>query len=155
MIWWRERNVSEKSLLATAGALLVLVLIWFAAVRPLMDARATAEGRLRTAATALAEARADVAALKANAGGSGAQVAPRPLAPFISQSATEQGFTNMNITGDQPDRVSIVTAQVRPANFFGWIGQLEAGGVVIESMNASANSDQTIAVQAVLRAGGG
>lgn len=155
MTWWRERNVREQRLLATAGALLALVLVWFAAIRPLMDARATAENRLRTAATALAEARGDAAALKANARPSGRPAAPRPLAPFVSRSATEQGFTNMTVSGDQPDRVSIVSAQVRPANFFGWIGQLEARGVVIESMNAGANGDQTIAVQAVLRAGGG
>jgi hypothetical protein len=46
-------------------------------------------------------------------------------------------------------------ANARPQAFFGWIGQLEARGLVVESMSARANADQTIAVEAVLRAGNG
>lgn len=152
MNWWRARNLRERRLLATAGALLALVLVWFLAIRPLMDARATSEARLRAATTALAEARADAAALRPSGGG---EAAPTPLAPFVTQSATEQGFTNITVTGDQANRVSIASPQVRPAAFFGWIGQLEARGIVVDSLTAGANADRTIAVQAVLRAGGG
>jgi hypothetical protein len=43
---------------------------------------------------------------------------------------------------------------VRPAPFFGWIGQLETRGLIVDSLSARPNPDQTIAVQAVLRAGG-
>ena len=44
MTWWAARSVREKRLLAVAGSLLALVLAWFLLVRPLMDARSTADG---------------------------------------------------------------------------------------------------------------
>lgn len=152
MNWWSARSVREKRLLAVAGSLLALVLAWFLIVRPLMDARATAEARLQAASTALAQARADAAAF--NRGAASQAEAPSPLAPFITQSATEQGFTNMTVIGNQPDQVAISSPQVRPAALFGWLGQLEARGIAVRSLTATAGANQTISIQATLIAGG-
>ena len=152
MSWWSARSLRERRLLAIAGSLLALVLAWFLFVRPLMDARATADARLQAASTALAQARADAAAFNR---GAAAQVdAPGPLAPFITQSATEQGFTNLAVTGNRPDQVAISSPQVRPANFLAWLGQLEARGIAVRSLTATAGANQTISIQATLVAGG-
>jgi general secretion pathway protein M len=69
------------------------------------------------------------------------------------QSAGEQGFTNLQAVASGPGRVAITVPQARPAPFFGWIGQLEARGLTVESLSARPNPDQTIAVQATLRGG--
>jgi general secretion pathway protein M len=151
--WWAARSVREKRLLLAMTALLALVLIWFLVVRPLLDARAAAEQRLNAAVTELARARAQVAALQQQAAGANARPVAGPLDAFLMQSGGEQGFTNLQAVASGPGRVSITMPQVRPAPFFGWIGQLEARGLVVESLSARPNPDQTIAVQAVLRGG--
>ncbi len=148
MSWWSARSVREQRLLAIAGSLLALVLAWFLFVRPLMDARATADARLQAASTALAQARADASAY--NRGAAAPTEAIGPLAPFLTQSATEQGFTNMAVTGNRPDQASISSPQLRPANFFAWLGQLETRGIAVRSLTATAGANQTISVQASL-----
>lgn len=151
MSWWTQRSVRERRLLTVMAGLIAVLLIWLAAIRPLVNARATAQARLTAATNALAQARAD-AAVSSRSAASPMAVAPRPLAPFVTQSAVEQGFTNMNVTGDRDDVAAITSAQVRPAAFFGWLGQLEARGVIVRSLDASASADQTISVRASLSA---
>ncbi|HZG47337.1 MAG TPA: type II secretion system protein GspM [Allosphingosinicella sp.] len=151
--WWAARTVREKRLLLAMAALLALVLIWLLVIRPLLDARAAAEQRLNAAVTELARARAEVAALSQQAAGSGGSPVAGPLDAFLMQSAGEQGFTNLQAVASGPGRVAITLPQARPAPFFGWIGQLEARGLKVESLSARPNPDQTIAVQATLRGG--
>ena len=149
--WWAVRSVREKRLLITMLAVLALVLIWLAIIRPLMDAEADARARLDSAVAELAQARADAALAGQEAASS---PVPGPVAAFLTQAAGEQGFTNMTITASGPTGASLASPQVRPAAFFAWIGMLEARGLVVESMTARANQDQTISVQALLRARG-
>lgn len=153
--WWAARSIREKRLLLFMTALFALVLIWFLIIRPLLDARAAAEQRLNAAVTELARARAEVAALGQQAASTGGSPVAGPLDAFLMQSAGEQGFTNLQAVANGPGRVSITLPQARPAPFFGWIGQLEARGLKVESLSARPNPDQTIAVQAVLRGGQG
>lgn len=152
--WWEARSVRERRMLVFAAVLLAGVLIWLAVIRPLIDARTRAEARLDAAIAELAKARADASALKQQAAASAANPVPSPLDAFLAQSATEQGLTTITVAASAPNRASISSAQVRPPAFFGWIAQLESRGLAIESLSARANSDQTIAVDAVLRAGG-
>ncbi len=153
--WWAARSLREKRLLLFAAALLALVLVWLLIIRPLMDARANAEARLTAAVTELGRARADAAALKqTSAAAPSSNPVPLPLDNFLRQAGAEQGLTNLAVVADGPGRATLTIAQVRPAAMFGWIGQLEGRGVTVESLSARPNSDQTIAVEAVLRAGG-
>jgi general secretion pathway protein M len=151
--WWSARTVRERRLLTAMMALLLLVFVWLLVIRPLMDARAAADQRLNAAVTELARARAEAAAKVAPAGASSAPV-PLPVDGFLMQSGGEQGFTNLSVVADGASRATISMANARPQAFFAWIGQLEARGLVVESMSARANADQTIAVEAVLRSGG-
>jgi len=153
--WWATRSLREKRLLLVMSLLLLLVLLWFAAIRPLLDARAAAEQRLNAAVTELARARAELAARSQQAAGANAGALPGPLDAFLMQSAAEQGFTNLQAVASGPGRVAITLPQVRSAPFFGWIGQLETRGLIVETLSARPNPDQTIAVQAVLRGGAG
>ena len=151
--WWSARTVRERRLLTAMMALLLLVFVWLLVIRPLMDARAAADQRLNAAVTELARARAEAAAKVAPAGASSAPV-PLPVDGFLMQSGGEQGFTNLSVVADGATRATISMANARPQAFFGWIGQLEARGLVVDSLSARANADQSVAVDAVLRAGG-
>lgn len=151
--WWGARTLREKRLLLAMAALLTLVLLWFAVIRPLMDARAAAEQRLNAAVTELARARAEAAAISRSPAGPNNNPVPLPVDGFLMQSGAEQGFTNLSVVADGASRATISMANARPQAYFGWIAQLEARGLMVESMSARANADQTIAVEAVLRAG--
>jgi general secretion pathway protein M len=135
--------------------LLVGVVIWFLVIRPLSQAQAEASARLDAAVTELAQARAQAASLKQQAASPGGAAVPQPIGPFLTQSATEQGFTNALVTPSGPNRAGVGIAQAKAPTLFGWVAQLESRGLVVESLAARANSDQTIAVELTLRAGGG
>jgi general secretion pathway protein M len=154
-VWWQARSLREKRLLVVASVLLVLVLAWFLIIRPLADAQANAEARLNAAVTELARVRAEAASLKQQAGTTTGTAVPQPIGPFLTQSATEQGFTNALVNPGGPDRAAVSIPQARPPAFFGWIAQLEGRGLVVESLTARPNADQTIAAEVTLRAGGG
>jgi general secretion pathway protein M len=153
--WWSARSLRERRLLIAMAALLTLVFVWLLVIRPLMDARAAADQRLNAAVTDLARARAEAAAATQVTAGPNNNPVPLPVDGFLMQSGNEQGFTNLSVVADGASGARISMANARPQAFFGWIGQLEARGLVVESMSARANADQTIAVEAVLRAGNG
>ena len=152
--WWAARTLRERRLVLAMLALLLLVLLWLLLVRPVMDARAAVEERLNAAVTDLARARSE-AALRQPAAGPAGEPVPLPLDGFLMQQAGEQGLTNLQVTAQGPARARIAIGNVRPQALFGWIAQLEARGVVVESLGARANADQTISVEAVLRARNG
>ena len=153
--WWEARSLRERRLLTVMAALLALLLVWLLVIRPLSDARAAADARLTAAVTDLARARAEASAVRQVASPANNNPVPLPVDGFLMESGGEQGFTNLQVVADGASRATISMANVRPPAFFGWIGQLEARGLVVESLGATANADQTIAVQAVLRAGRG
>lgn len=153
--WWAERSLRERRLLLVMAVLLALVVIWFGVIRPLNDARTAAEQRLNAAVTELARARGQAAALKQVPAAANTNPVPLPVDGFLMQSGGEQGFTNLRVAADGASRATLSIPNVRPAAFFGWIGQLEARGLIVESLSARANADQTIAAEAVLRARSG
>lgn len=152
--WWEARTAREKQLVLAAAVLLALLMVWVAIVRPIADARAAAEQRLNLAVAELAKARADAAALRQARPAGGAPV-PLPLDGFLMTAGSEAGLTNLVVIGDGPARATATVPNVRPQAFFGWLTQLEARGIIVESLSARPNSDQTIAVEAILRARSG
>lgn len=152
--WWEARSLREKRLLLFAAALLAAVLVWFLVIRPLMDAQATASARLDAAVTDLANARAEAASPKQQAATATGAPVPQPIGPFVTQSAVEQGFTNAVVTAPEPARASVSIPQAKAPALFAWIGQLEARGLVIESLEVSASANQSVSILLTLRAGG-
>jgi general secretion pathway protein M len=149
--WWRLRSVREQRLLLVMAILFVGVLLWLGVVRPLAAAFDRAKLRQAAAVTGLAEARAQAAAIAAiERGGS-----PRPTAPitvFVGGQAQAAGFGDPHVVPAGAEGASITLGAVRPQAFFAWIARLEREqGVIVETLNARANSDATLTVQATLR----
>lgn len=151
--WWQGRTARERALLSVMFVTVALVLGWLLLVRPLNAAVVDARARHEAAVLRLADIRAQAAAIRAIESRP-AQALPQPLDALISRSAREGGFQPLNATMEAPDRAAFTIQAVRPQAFFAWLGQMEAMGIVVDRLNATSNSDRTIAVQGALRARG-
>jgi len=134
-------------------AVAVPVLAWLLVIRPLDLALAAARERHGEAVIALAETRAAVEALAAIDGAARTDLAA-PLDITIAQAAAEAGFPVTSVTPEGPARAKLISPSVRPQAFFGWIGQMEARGLIAERLSARASPDQTLAVEVTFRARG-
>lgn len=150
--WWHLRSVREQRLLLVMAMLFAGVLLWLSVVRPLAGAFDHAKLRQVAAVAGLAEARAQAGAIAAIERGR----APRPAAPiaaFVTEQAQAAGFGDPHVVPAGGEAAGITLGAVRPQAFFAWIARLEREqGVMVETLNARANSDATLAVQATLRA---
>ena len=149
--WWRLRTVREQRLLTVMFVLIGLVLAWLLVVRPLDDALDSAKRRHAEAVTALAEARVRSAAAQASRAAP-RRAPPLPLDSFVSRTATEAGFAGARIAGQGPGRATIAVEAARAQAFFGWVRAMEESGLVVESLQARANQDRTLAVEAAFQA---
>ena len=150
--WWSARTLRERRMLLALALVLLGLLVWLVILRPIALARESAEERLTAAATTLAKARGDAAALKnASVPVRGAPV-PLPLDGYLTTAAAEAGLAGIGIAADGAERATVRIANVRPPALFGWIAALEGRGIVVESLSVRANPDQTVAADAVLRA---
>ena len=150
--WWSARNEREQRLLLVMFALLAALLIWLLVVRPLAGALDSAKARHAAAVDAVGIARARAAAAAPAA--DGARVPPGPLDAFVRRAATEAGFAEARVTAPGPGRAAVAIAAARPPAFFAWVRQLEAQGLVVDTLSARANPDRTLAVEVGFRARG-
>ncbi len=149
--WWATRSTREQRLLGVMIALIALVLVWLLVIRPLGDALDGAKQRHNAAVLALAEART-----RTNPGGMRATgTAPLPLDALVGRTAADAGFTAARVSGGGPTMARLTLAAARPQALFGWIARLEAQGVTVERLQARANPDRTVAVEAAFSARGG
>ena len=152
--WWRLRTLREQRLLMVMFALLALVVAWLLVIRPLGDALDSAQRRHAEAVSALAEARARSEAAR-QASAAPRRAPPLPLDAFVSRTATEAGFVGARIVGQGPARATIALDAVRAQAFFAWLRTMEESGLAVESLQARANQDRTLAVEAGFRARSG
>ena len=151
---WAARTPRERWLLGAMAALFALVFVWLLILRPLGDMLSTAKERHGNAVAALAEARAQAAAIAALERQKPAAI-QGPIDQAVAAAASEAGFKLSQLQPEGRGRVSIAIGTARPQALFGWIAGLEAQGYVVERMSASSNPDRTLAAQVVLRARGG
>ena len=151
---WLARSVRERWLLGVMLALVALVLVWLLILRPLSDMLSAARQRQGEAVAALAEARAQAAAI-------GLLERDRP-APFagpiesaVAAAAASAGFQLSGLQAEGPGSVSLAIGAARPQALFGWVEALEAQGYIVQSLTASSNPDRTLSARIVLRARGG
>jgi general secretion pathway protein M len=147
-VWWATRSTREQRLLLVMFGLIALLLVWLLVIRPLGDALDRAKQRHNVAVLALAEARARSNPGGARAGGP----PPLPLDALVSRTAADAGFTAARVTGGGPNMARMTLDAARPQALFGWIATLEAQGVRIERLQARANPDRTVAVEAAFSA---
>lgn len=148
---WLARTPRERRLLAVMLALVALVLAWLLILRPLGDMLSAARERHGNAVAALAEARAQAAAIGAlerhkPIGMDG------PIETGVAAAAAEAGFQLSGLQTEGPGRVSLAIGAARPQALFAWVARLEARGYVIERLSATSNPDRTLSAQIVLRA---
>jgi general secretion pathway protein M len=151
---WLARTPRERWLLAAMLALVALVLVWLAILRPLSDMLSAARQRHGEAAQTLAEARSQAAAIAALERERPAPFAG-PIDTAVAAAASEAGFQLSGLQAEGPGRVSLAIGAAKPEALFGWVSGLEAQGYIVQSLTASTSPDRTLSARIVLRARGG
>ncbi|QPQ53998.1 type II secretion system protein M [Allosphingosinicella flava] len=151
--WWKGRTVREQRMLVALAVVAALVLGWLLVIRPLDAALASAKERHGQAVAALAQTRAQAKAIN-DLTQRPAPALGGPLATVIGTSASEAGFTVSRLDADANGNVTLAIAAARPQAFFAWVAEMESRGAIAANLTASANTDQTLSVQATFRAGG-
>ena len=151
--WFDGRSLREKRLLLAMATLATLTLAWAGIILPIGDGLSDARQRHATAVVRLGDVQARLAVLqdlqRDRPGPLGA-----PLDTVVRLRASEAGFPLSLANPIGSDRLQIAIASARPGALLGWIGDLEARGILVDSLNITNNGDQTVAAQMTLKARG-
>ena len=150
-LWFAGRSLRERRLILGAAMLAVLVLLWFALLRPLDDALADARARETDAVMRLADTRASLDALR-----SAGRAAPlgAPLADTVRASADQAGFALASLDPAGSDRVRVGIASAKGGALIGWLARLERQGVLVDAAQLTDHGDHTLGVDLTLKARG-
>lgn len=151
---WLARTPRERWLLGVMLVLVALVLVWLLILRPLGDIHSAARQRHGEAVAALAEARAQAAAIAALERNRPPPV-QGPIDAALAAAASDAGFQLSGVQPEGPGRASIAIGAARPQALFSWISALETQGYIVQSLTASSNPDRTLSAQISFRARGG
>ncbi len=146
---WAERSLREQRLLLVMFALFAVVVIWFAILRPLTDAKAAAHARLDRATVEAGQIAAAVETLT-DARRAAPPAATGTLSLAVSQSAEAAGFTLAGLDPQGDDRVNLTVASAKSPALFAWLRSLSGQGIFVERMTLRTSSDATLAVDATL-----
>ena len=150
--WWRSRTLREQRLLFVMAALAAILLSWLLIVRPLSDALSSARERHGEAVVALAQARAQ-AKLVTQLQGEATPRAAGPVDALLMRTANETGFKVARVDSAGSALATIAIEAARPQALFQWVDRMEnQEGLLVERLKATANSDQTLAIEATFRA---
>jgi general secretion pathway protein M len=152
-VLWLARSRRERWLLGVMLALVALVLVWLAILRPLSDMLSAARQRHGEAVAALAEARSQAAAIAALERNRPAPYAA-PIDSAVAAAAAEAGFQLSGLQPEGSGRVSLAIGAAKPQALFGWVERLEAQGYIVQSLTATSNPDRTLSARIVLRTRG-
>ncbi len=124
--WMASRSRREQAMIAFLGGLIVIAVVWLAILRPLLDARATAVGRIAAYEQVMVDVRS-----------SGGVVAPTvslsgPLQTAIPTHAATFGIVP-TVTGDDGSAEVSVTG-ARYDAVIPWLAALEASGATLSSV---------------------
>jgi general secretion pathway protein M len=147
---WAARTPRERWLLTVMLGLIALILAWLLILRPLGDMLSAAKARHGEAVAALAEARAEVAAIE-RLERRRPSTAAGPIDLAVAAEASQAGFQLSKLEPRDGDRVALAIGAARPQALFAWVAGLEARGYVVDSLSASVNPDRTLSAQILLR----
>lgn len=148
--WFAALSLREKRLVLAAVALAIITLFWFGLVRPVSDGLADARIRHSTAVQRLAEIESQIESVKIMQRTRPAPISA-PLETVVRERAAEAGFALATVSPQPNNGLQIAIAAARPAAFFAWVADLEASGILVESLSTSDNADQTISATVVLK----
>ena len=123
-----SRSRREQVMIAVLGGVLVIAIVWLAVLRPLLDARASAIGRI----TAYEQVMVDVRAAGSAVSTSTAALSG-PLQEAIPIQAATFGIVP-TVTGDAGSAEVGVTG-ARYDAVIPWLAALEASGATLSSVN--------------------
>lgn len=149
--WWGNHSAAERRLMAGLGIVILLVIVWLGIWRPIEEGLAAGWARQGAALDRFQSVEAKVAALKSLPTGAG-QGVRTPIEQLVSQSAAEAGFTLDRVGSQGAGRMSISIAAAKMSVLLGWLSQLEAQGVTVQTISIVPGvTDGTVSVQAVLQ----
>ncbi|WP_426051807.1 type II secretion system protein GspM [Brevundimonas sp. SL161] len=125
--WMASRSRREQAMIAFLGGLIVIAIVWLAILRPLLDARATAIGRIAAYEQVMVDVRTAGGIVAPTASLSG------PLQTAIPTQAATFGIVP-TITGDDSSAEVSVTG-ARYDAVIPWLATLEASGATLSSVN--------------------
>jgi len=148
--WWGAHSTGERWIMGALGTAIFVVFLWLGVWRPVTDGLNAGWERQGQALDRYSSVRAKIDALKHLPAASPA--AATPIDQLVSQSAAEAGFTLDRVGTAGAGRMSLSIASARTGPLLGWLSQLEASGVGVQSINIVPGvTDGTVAVQAVLQ----
>jgi general secretion pathway protein M len=151
---WAAFSLREKWLVGIMAALFAVVFLWLGVIRPVAGGLEGARDDHAAAVERYAAIRSRVDQIE-RASGERAPDLGAPLDVVVSQSAGEAGFTLDRNDPQGNGRVGIAISQARPVAFLGWLAQLEAMGIEVETLNARpVPGSNVIGATAVLRRAG-
>ena len=152
--WWRGRSRREQILLLILIALFGITFFWLLVVRPLGDGLAAARERHSEAVIALAEAKANAAAI-ARLERDRPRASGGPVELMVTESASAAGFQLSRIQAEGAGKVGLAIEAARPQALFAWVSEMETkNGLIVERLTANANSDRSLSAQINFRARG-
>ncbi len=127
-VWMAGRSRREQVMIAFLGGLIVIAILWLAVLRPLLDARQSAIGRISAYEQVMVDVRTAGGAVAApTAGLSG------PLQSAIPTHAATFGIIPTVTGGDTTAEVSVTGARYDAV--IPWLASLEASGATLSSVN--------------------
>lgn len=147
--WFAGLSLREKILVSILGALVAIVILWLGIYAPLDRAIANAEAEHDAAVERRGRISAMVEALEA---GAGAEIVAidAPLDLYVSQSAGEVGFTLARNELQGPGRAALSISSARPPALMGWLADLEARGIRVESLTTQPAGPDIVSAEIVL-----
>ena len=127
-LWMAGRSRREQVMIAFLGGLVLIAVVWLLVVRPLLDARETAIGRIAAYEQVMVDVRTAGGGVAApTAGLSG------PLQDAIPTHAATFGISP-TMTGDNASAEVAVTG-ARYDAVIPWLASLEASGATLSTVN--------------------
>lgn len=150
--WWAGRDQRERLLLSVMFALIGVLFLWLAVIRPINSGRETAQIRLNAASLDAGRIAAVADALnRARKTAPPSLTVTLPVA--VGQAAEANGFTLSRLDGEG-DEVTIAISSARAQALFTWLRALEQQGIIVDKLTLRTNSDATLAVEGVVRTRG-
>lgn len=148
--WWSARSNREQKMLAAMMAVICLFLLWFGVWQPLANGLRSAHSRFDRAVVDLATVKEKATALK-TLRARPVQPLGVPLTSFVSQSASDAGFTLSRAEPSGTDSVAIAIVSAKSPALMAWLSTLEVRGIFVSEISIRPNSDRTIAAEATLK----
>ncbi|MEO1038493.1 MAG: type II secretion system protein M [Pseudomonadota bacterium] len=154
---WTERNPREQVLLAFAGLLLVVLVVWTFIVSPASQYRANAQASYEAAVESHRELVSGIGLHRRLAAASDGAVAggDRSLGLLVAQSSVERSLSITRVQPDENGRITVWLDNVDSRALMDWLLALSAEeGVSVTRLTMDREGDGMVRAQLVIGRGG-